>query len=221
MVNLSVERGGWWTTTDTGMGEDWLDGVYSVGEGIHAKRYYYAGKYPGPKNTAWYCETTLALCHANPAVMAYFVNAKTLPTLNNAGDTQMIANDYMELWVNGKFIFNAILEQNMSVTSDPIPLTVRANGNDVYLLDGVPISVGPIDNDALFAGLNVFAIKAMDGYYNYDCGNADAVAVPGSTTCFLPTSRVGQYLYIYTPEPATWGLFGLGALLLAWRRKAR
>jgi len=203
----------WRATTDQAQGNQWLQGIFNRSEGDAAWLPYQART----TNTMWACGPGASLCkNANglitgvdgPTQAFFALDFSIEPTTRAAfARMQIIADDYFELYVNGQFVRDGLLD-----------------------LIGGPVSVDFLQ--FLHDGENVLAIRAMDGHLKQaglDCNSGAYLGGPFTEVSthlgqFCKGNRANESLNIngrvVVPEPGPLSIVALGVagVVLSRRR---
>lgn len=201
-----------------------------------------------PNHMMWSCTGTPAECAAQAARGAgpeevIFRRAFVLPAGANdiLGLIAFAADDYLEVSVNGHFIFNAVLSGNQDLQKQPVPINMWFDGRDILPSGNLLNCMGLCEvENVLVDGVNEIVVRAMDGFAlepGQVCAGTVSgrpgveIPVPGGYTfCKIDNSgeflRDYEYLFAagsirYTPEPATLALAGLASLLAAGASRRR
>ncbi|WP_417317214.1 PEP-CTERM sorting domain-containing protein [Emcibacter sp.] len=237
IIDLSAGSG--WLATDDGViGSRWASGIVNPGEGAPATTPYgNVSTALGKGSMMWYCGNDGSLCNVDEdgnssgdgPTEAFFLRSFYLKAEAIAGAFAIIADDFLEVWLNGQFVFNGLLTDNMN-GGQPVPFIVDVNGMDLSISSGNTLHqsepTGFYEN-ILQVGWNTMAVRAMDGSLlgtNEQCP-------PGTTSrnitggdIFCSYNNFYEYLSItgslaVVPEPAPLALLGGGLLLLAFSRR--
>jgi hypothetical protein len=214
----------WQTTTDFELGQQWLAGNFHPTEGVPATVPY--GNTATPALNAnrmmWNCEPGTNCTFDNrgnalatgPTEAFFGFRFEVPPEARlEAGNIDIIADDYFELYINGNLIEFGLLDHHKDSVGQPAPLQVGGN------------ELAP----AFRSGANVISVHAMDGHLGIPCPPGNTRSTARGSFCLQ--NRVFEYLYVSgsgvfnvpadIPQPSTVGLFvvSLAGLGLAARRR--
>lgn len=238
LINLSGGAN-WQSTTDGLVANQWNLGNVNPNDGIAAFAPYSntATTTLNSNSMMWYCNPATTNCPTQAQGgggpnEAFFVRQFTIkPGATTSGSFAIIADDYLRLQVNGQFIFDALLTDNLS-GGQPVPLIFDINGFDLSLESGTVLDLSPTLTGVLHDGTNTFLIQAMDGTLMSGLFSIDeCLAASGrpisQNRCFNNSGLVNEYAFIQgsvsvVPEPGSIALVGvsLAGLAAMRRRKA-
>lgn len=204
----------WMSTSDTGIGENWLKGLAGSGPGVVDATHPYgnpATSALAPEDMMWHCPS--GGCSGSPRTnLVYF---STVFTLNSdfkvsGGRLDIIADDYFELYLNGILISSGLLEANMDSSGQPVPLSI-----DLARY-----------KDDFYGGDNLLAIKAMDGNLRAPGDSCTGSTVQTQAGPFCQRERGYEYVYVAgsvetIPEPPVGSLTAFSIAALAAVRQRR
>lgn len=226
---------GWLSTTDGLTATQWYFGNVAPGSGIPA----YA-PYGNSVTTAldqdkmmWYCDSADCATQAATGMgpeETYYVKQFTIgPDSTVSGSFSIIADDFVSVYINQTFVFDAILDSNQDPTLQPVPLVFDVSGFDLSLVSGIALDFGTLSN-VLKPGTNTIVLQAMDGslmdgFWDIDtCRALGGRAIPGNR-CFDRHNREYEYVFVdgslKLPEPASLALIGVGLAGVATSMRRR
>lgn len=227
LVNIDASDNNWRSTSSDSIGHAWLAGTFNPLQGMAPRRNYTnpQTKTLSGEDMMWFCvNQSCTIPLSDPPLhddIAYFATNLDLTSADNFGWFDVIADDYMELWINGKLVFNAMLADNMHWNGQPKTVTLIVDGMDLAITGGKTIYRAADVLDVFHLGDNTIAIKAMDGWLSHDMSCEPIIDSKGhyGSQTFCARDNVNRYLFVSAPEPASLGILAAGLLLLPRRRK--
>ncbi|WP_321393757.1 hypothetical protein [Emcibacter sp.] len=235
---IDLSGGSNWLSTDNGViGTRWTQGIVNPGEGVPATAPY------GNTSTTtlnknkmmWYCGGDGSLCTVDDdgnasgdgPIDTFYLRSFYLKSDDIDGALALIADDFLEVWLNGQFVFNGILEQNQT-EGQPDPFVLTISDLNLSIDSGTTLNQadsGGLEN-ILQVGWNTLAIRAMDGSLPDDeegCVQGDEKIITGGTFCNY--NRAFEYLFVSgsvrADEPASLALLMCGLLCISVASKRR
>lgn len=146
------------------------------------------------------------------------------------GGFTMLADDYLEVYINNQFTFAARLEDdNQAPNTDPVPLLFAVDTFDIFLQSGTLLSQGTFDN-VFHTGINTIEIQAYDGYFGVQ-NEIECIyhPIPGTSDVWCEADRGNKYVHVDSeiefiqevPEPPALALVLTALGMFGGYRKAR
>ena len=236
---IDLSAGSEWLATDDGViGTRWTQGIVNPGEGVPATTPYgnAATNVLNKDRMMWYCGDDGSLCTVDDGgnasgdgpIDTFYLRTFYLKAEDMDGALALIADDFLEVWLNGQFVFNGILDQNQT-EGQPDPFILTINDLDLSIDSGTTLNQAEPDGlleNILQVGWNTLAIRAMDGALPDDQGSCDRGVekiITGGSFCNY--NRAFEYLFVSgsvrADEPASLGLFAFALLGIGLYRRRR